>query len=202
MTRDLGSGPDATEMAWLAGKACAITGTGGSMGRAAALTFVREGASVVGCDVSVGPAEETVTMVHAAGSEMVSLQPCHLGDPEHGIRVNSISPGLIESNATREELADVPAAAGTLAAFSANGLFAGLSGLFLAITFHHPSHALSGAALFLVFTAGVASQLATGGLPASRVLALGTVSMLTGPVLGVAVTGWAQPGHRGSQVHP
>ena len=37
----------------LAGKACVITGTGGSMGRAAALTFAREGASVVGCDVSV-----------------------------------------------------------------------------------------------------------------------------------------------------
>lgn len=77
----------------------------------------------------------------------------------------------------------VPAAAGTLAAFSANGLFAGLSGLVLATTFHRPSHALSGVALFLVFAAGVASQLATGGLPASRVLALGTVSMLTGLVL-------------------
>ena len=77
----------------------------------------------------------------------------------------------------------IPAAAGTLAAFSANGLFAGLSGLVLATTFHRPSHALSGVALFLVFAAGVASQLATGGLPASRVLALGTVSMLTGLAL-------------------
>jgi MFS family permease len=75
----------------------------------------------------------------------------------------------------------VPAAAATLAAFSANGLFAGLSGLFLATTLHHPSHALSGAALFLLFACGVASQLAT--LPASRVLALGTVSMLAGLVL-------------------
>ena len=32
----------------LAGKVCVITGTGGSMGRATALTFAREGASVVG----------------------------------------------------------------------------------------------------------------------------------------------------------
>jgi dipeptide/tripeptide permease len=40
------------------------------------------------------------------------------------------------------------------------------------------------AALFGVFAAGVVlSQLATTGLPASRVLALGTVSMLTGLVL-------------------
>ena len=77
----------------------------------------------------------------------------------------------------------LPAAAGTLAAFSANGLFAGLSGLFLVTTLHHPSHALAGAALFLVFAAGVASQLATTRLPASRVLALGTVSMLAGLVL-------------------
>jgi hypothetical protein len=77
----------------------------------------------------------------------------------------------------------VPAAAGTLAAFAANGLFAGLSGLFLATTLHQPSHALSGVALFLVFAAGVLSQLATTGLPASRVLALGTVSMLAGLVL-------------------
>jgi MFS family permease len=85
----------------------------------------------------------------------------------------------------------VPAAAGTLAAFSANGLFAGLSGLFLATTLHHPSHALSGAALFLLFACGVLSQLVT--LPASRVLALGTVSMLAGLVLLVVSVRLASP---------
>jgi hypothetical protein len=53
----------------------------------------------------------------------------------------------------------------------------------LAATLHHPSHALSGAALFLVFSCGVLSQLMTAGLPASRVLALGTLSMLAGLVL-------------------
>ena len=77
----------------------------------------------------------------------------------------------------------MPAAAGTLAAFSANGLFAGLPGLFLATTLRQPSHALAGAALFLVFASGVASQLATGRLQASRVLALGTICMLAGLVL-------------------
>jgi hypothetical protein len=77
----------------------------------------------------------------------------------------------------------VPAAAATLAAFSANGLFAGLSGLFLATTLHQSSHALAGVALFLVFAAGVVSQLATTTLQASRVLGLGTISMLTGLVL-------------------
>jgi hypothetical protein len=77
----------------------------------------------------------------------------------------------------------VPAAAGTLAAFAANGLFAGLSGLFLATTLHQSSHALAGVALFLVFACGVVPQLTTSRLPASRVLALGTISMLAGLVL-------------------
>jgi hypothetical protein len=51
------------------------------MGRATALTFAREGASIVGCDVTVEAANATVEMVQAAGGEMVSLQPCHLTDP-------------------------------------------------------------------------------------------------------------------------
>jgi MFS family permease len=67
--------------------------------------------------------------------------------------------------------------------FAANGLFAGLSGLFLATTLHQHSLALSGAALFLLFSCGVVSQLATARLPASRVLTLGTISMLAGLVL-------------------
>jgi MFS family permease len=77
----------------------------------------------------------------------------------------------------------LPAGAATLAAFAANGLFAGLSGLLLATTFHHTSHALAGATLFIVFTAGVLSQLATTSLQPSRVFALGTLSMLVGLVL-------------------
>jgi MFS family permease len=77
----------------------------------------------------------------------------------------------------------VPASVATLAAFAANGLFAGLSGLFLAITFHHSSHALSGATLFLVFASGVAAQLATSSLPAAPVFVLGTFSMVIGLAL-------------------
>ena len=76
----------------------------------------------------------------------------------------------------------VPAAAGTMAAFAASGLFAGLAGLILAITLGRTSHALAGATLFLVFSCGVISQLATTSLAASRVLALGTISMLAGLV--------------------
>jgi NAD(P)-dependent dehydrogenase (short-subunit alcohol dehydrogenase family) len=71
----------------LAGKVCVVTGTGGSMGRATALTFSREGASVVGCDVAVEPAEETIALVQAGGGEMVSLQPCRLSDPSECTRL-------------------------------------------------------------------------------------------------------------------
>jgi NAD(P)-dependent dehydrogenase (short-subunit alcohol dehydrogenase family) len=65
----------------LSGKVCVITGTGGSMGRQAAVAFAREGASVVGCDVAVDSAEETVEIVRGSGGEMVSKQPCRLDDP-------------------------------------------------------------------------------------------------------------------------
>jgi len=87
----------------------------------------------------------------------------------------------------------VPAAGGTIAAFAASGLFAGLSGLILATTLHQTSHALSGAALFLVFTAGVVSQLSTNRLQASRVLALGTVSMIAGLALLVIAVRLSSP---------
>jgi hypothetical protein len=103
--------------------------------------------------------------------------------PETGAR--PVQPVASNPSAERQRSArlPVPAAAATLAAFAANGLFAGLSGLFLATTLHHPAHALSGATLFLVFTAGVASQLATTKVRAPRVLALGMASMLVGLAL-------------------
>ena len=65
----------------LQGKVCVITGTGGSIGGATALAFAREGALVVGCGLAVESAEATVDRVHAAGGQMVSMQPCRLTEP-------------------------------------------------------------------------------------------------------------------------
>jgi len=62
----------------LAGKVALISGTAGGQGRRAAVHFAAEGAKVVGCDVKVAEAEETVEMVRAAGGEMVSFQPVDL----------------------------------------------------------------------------------------------------------------------------
>src|SRR6202521_4412454 len=71
----------------LEGKVCLITGTGGSMGRASALRFAREGALIVGCDVIAEPAQETVDMVQAAGGQMVSLHPSRISDPAECVRL-------------------------------------------------------------------------------------------------------------------
>jgi MFS family permease len=113
--------------------------------------------------------------------------------PETGTMGPPASASSEAGSAPRPVRVLVPGAVATLAAFSANGLFAGLSGLFLATTLHHSSHALSGATLFLVFSAGVASQLATNGLPAPRVFVLGTASMLIGLALLVTAVRLSTP---------
>lgn len=62
----------------LEGKVCVITGTSGSMGRAAAGMFARAGARVVGCDIDAARAEQTLRQVEAEGGDMVSLHPLDL----------------------------------------------------------------------------------------------------------------------------
>jgi NAD(P)-dependent dehydrogenase (short-subunit alcohol dehydrogenase family) len=64
----------------LAGKVALITGTAGGQGRAAALLFAREGATIVGCDVKQAEARETVALVEAEGGRMTSAQPLDLAD--------------------------------------------------------------------------------------------------------------------------
>jgi NAD(P)-dependent dehydrogenase (short-subunit alcohol dehydrogenase family) len=57
------------------------------MGRATAMTFAREGALVVGCDVAVESAAKTVEMVQATGGTMASLHPCYLDEPAESARL-------------------------------------------------------------------------------------------------------------------
>jgi NAD(P)-dependent dehydrogenase (short-subunit alcohol dehydrogenase family) len=59
-------------------KVCIITGTGSGMGRAAALLFCKEGAKVVGSDISADNAQATLHDAQKAGGQMVSLQPADL----------------------------------------------------------------------------------------------------------------------------
>ena len=67
-------------MGRLEGKVALITGTAGGQGRAAALLFAREGASVVGCDLDAAGAAETLEMVRRQGGRMASMAPVDLSD--------------------------------------------------------------------------------------------------------------------------
>ncbi len=66
----------------LAGKVALVTGTGSGMGRAAAMTFAREGAKVVGGDLNQENGEKVAAEVRELGGEMVSLQPVDLSTPD------------------------------------------------------------------------------------------------------------------------
>jgi NAD(P)-dependent dehydrogenase (short-subunit alcohol dehydrogenase family) len=69
-------------MGRLEGKVALITGTGGGIGRAAALLFAVEGATIVGCDLDPGRADETVDLVHTAGGTMTSSAPVDVADED------------------------------------------------------------------------------------------------------------------------
>jgi MFS family permease len=84
------------------------------------------------------------------------------------------------------------ATAGVALAFATWGLFAGLAGRFLAGPLHHPSPALTGAAIFFTFGVGVLVQTTTGNWPAHRLLTGGIPTILLG--LGVLVgSAWVSP---------
>ena len=55
----------------LEGKIAVITGTANGIGRAAALRFAEEGASIVGADVSADANAATARIVHDAGGKMI-----------------------------------------------------------------------------------------------------------------------------------
>lgn len=67
-------------MGRLDGKIALISGTGGGMGRAAALEFARQGARVAGCDLNAEGDAETEAMVREAGGVMKSFAPVDLTD--------------------------------------------------------------------------------------------------------------------------
>jgi predicted MFS family arabinose efflux permease len=84
------------------------------------------------------------------------------------------------------------AALSTFVAFAANGLFAGLAGLFLAVTLHHASVALAGGVVCVMFGSGVAAQFPTASWPVTRDLEAGMGSMVIG--IGLAVLAvWLRP---------
>lgn len=66
----------------LANKRTLITGIGSGMGREAALRFAREGARIVGCDLSEDGAAETARLVREAGGQIEYQAPVDLSDAQ------------------------------------------------------------------------------------------------------------------------
>jgi MFS family permease len=84
------------------------------------------------------------------------------------------------------------AALSAFMAFATLGLFTGLVSLFLAVTLHHPSHALAGSVLFAIYASAVSAQILTAAWPVTREFEAGMAAMVIG--LGVAVLAvWLGP---------
>jgi MFS family permease len=84
------------------------------------------------------------------------------------------------------------AIAGVALSFATWGLFAGLAGTFLAGPIQHPSPALTGAAIFFTFGAGVVVQTTTTKWSTHRLLRAGIPTIILG--LGILVpSAWTAP---------
>jgi MFS family permease len=95
----------------------------------------------------------------------------------------------VPANARGQFLAAI---AGVALAFATWGLFAGLAGRFLAGRLHHPSPALTGAAIFLTFGAGIVVQTTTTNWSGHRLLRAGIPTIILG--LGILVaSAWTAP---------
>jgi len=73
-------------MGRLDGKRALISGSGGGIGRAAALLCAREGAHVAGCDLNRETSAETVELVRAGGGRMDAIAPVDLATEEGASR--------------------------------------------------------------------------------------------------------------------
>lgn len=73
-------------MAEFKDKVVLISGTGGRMGQIAAQMFAKEGAKVLGCDITAERSQETSRRVRETGGEMFSLEPLDLANPDEAQR--------------------------------------------------------------------------------------------------------------------
>ena len=66
----------------LAGKVAVVTGSGAGIGKACALMFARQGATVVGADIDPATIEATVADAKALGLMMLGHAPCDMTKPD------------------------------------------------------------------------------------------------------------------------
>lgn len=81
-------------------KVCIVTGAGGSISRASALRFAKEGAKLIICDIDAESNRETRDLVAADGGEVVAFDLCDLTSLEDCKK-------LIDLSVTKWERVDV-----------------------------------------------------------------------------------------------
>lgn len=71
----------------LAGKVAVVTGVASGIGQGCARMFARHGAQVMGCDIDVGSAEQTLLLARREGLSIESVHPCDLSVPADADRL-------------------------------------------------------------------------------------------------------------------
>ena len=79
----------------LGSKIALVTGAGGGLGGATAITFAAEGAKVLCSDLDLAKAEKTVSMIESRGGTAIAHQ-CDVADPSIEFRRYEIMFDLIK----------------------------------------------------------------------------------------------------------
>ncbi|HTX32231.1 MAG TPA: MFS transporter [Solirubrobacteraceae bacterium] len=179
---DLDAGPDG-----------AVTRRGGTVGRIAQVGGLALGPLASGLLARYAPGGVTLPYVVLLAALLVAMLAVALTPEGH--------PAARPLPRYRPQRPKVPAQgrgqflaaiAGAALAFATWGLFAGLAGRFLAGPLHHPSPALTGAAIFLTFGTGIVVQATTTTWSAHRLLSAGIPTIILGLAILVA-SAWTAP---------
>jgi predicted MFS family arabinose efflux permease len=182
---DLGSDPARTD--------AAATRRAATVGRIAQVGGLAIGPLVSGLLARYAPAGLTLPYVVLLVALVVAMLAVALTPegrpPAHPLRRYRPQRLKVPAHARGQCLAAI---AGAMLAFATWGLFAGLAGRFLAGPLHHPSPALTGAAIFLTFGVGIVVQATTTDWSAHRLLGAGIPTIILGLATLVA-SAWTAP---------